>query len=261
MSNEAIAWAFKQEGLTMAEKFVLIALADYANEAHMCFPAHEKTANRVAASRSTVKRAVKSLEQKGLLRVVSWHRPNGSDTSNRYQLSVGGQYEPPGQCEPGEGFTVDRGGGQCEPGARVTSEPPITLSSYPPTEPPVEPTHQRLDIATLNAPDEDTFDQWWDMYPVKVGKATARKAYRKAALRHGDLTGKLQAYLQHRARHEGQGWLPNIPHPTTWLNQERWDDRPMPTTDSSRPTAEQRFRQTLAMGQQLMDTPAQGELE
>lgn len=99
------------------------------------------------------------------------------------------------------------------------------------------------------------------MYPVKVGKATARKAYRKAALRHGDLTGKLQAYLQHRARHEGQGWLPNIPHPTTWLNQERWDDRPMPTTDSSRPTAEQRFRQTLAMGQQLMDTPAQGELE
>ena len=113
----------------------------------------------------------------------------------------------------------------------------------------------------LDLVSEDTFDQWWSMYPVKVGKATARKAYRKAALRHGDLTGKLQAYLQHRARCEGQGWLPNIPHPTTWLNQERWDDRPIPTTDSSRPTAEQRFRQTLAMGQQLMATQTQGELE
>lgn len=108
---------------------------------------------------------------------------------------------------------------------------------------------------------DDMFDEWWSMYPVKVGKATARKAYRKAELRHDDLTGKLQAYLQHRDRHENQGWLPNIPHPTTWLNQERWDDRPLPTTDRSKPTAEQRFRQTIAMGQQLMDTPAQGELE
>ena len=113
----------------------------------------------------------------------------------------------------------------------------------------------------LVAAPDDTFEQWWSMYPVKVGKATARKAYRKAALRHDDLTGKLQAYLQHRARHEDQGWLPNIPHPTTWLNQERWDDRPVPTTDRSKPTAEQRFRQTIAMGQQLMDAPAQGELE
>lgn len=113
----------------------------------------------------------------------------------------------------------------------------------------------------LDLVSDDTFDQWWDMYPVKVGKTTARKAYRKAALHHGDLTGKLQAYLQHRARHEGQGWLPNIPHPTTWLNQERWDDRPMPTTDLSRPTAEQRFHQTLAMGQQLMAPQNQGELE
>ena len=107
---------------------------------------------------------------------------------------------------------------------------------------------------------EDTFEQWWSMYPVKVGKATARKAYRKAALRHDDLPGKLQAYLQHRATYEGQGWLPNIPHPTTWLNQERWDDRPMPTTDRSKPTAEQRAADILRMGQQMQDHYEQQEI-
>lgn len=139
MSNEAITWAFKQEGLTMTEKFVLIALADYANENHMCFPAHEKTAKRVAASKSTVQRAVKGLENKGLLRVVSWHRPNGSTTSNRYQLRVGGQFDHGGvvNLTTGGSQSDTRAGYPDDYGAMVTGDHPLTPSSYPPGEPPL----------------------------------------------------------------------------------------------------------------------------
>lgn len=125
MSNEAITWAFKQDGLTMTEKFVLIALADYADDNHTCFPSHKKTAQRVAASKSTVQRALNGLEAKGKIRVIPGQRANGSATSNRYQLCLGGQIEQGGVV------TVTRGHGHSDQGAMVTGDHPLTPSSNP----------------------------------------------------------------------------------------------------------------------------------
>ena len=116
MSNEAIAWAFKQD-LPMAEKFVLVALADYADDRNMCFPSHKKTAQRVGASVDTVKRSVRSLRDQGYLSVYAWKRDNGSSTSNRYHLKVGGQTAPPVQEQPQDGYSD-------APPARGTSAPP-----------------------------------------------------------------------------------------------------------------------------------------
>lgn len=125
MSNEAITWAFKQDGLTMTEKFVLIALADYADDDHTCFPSHKKTAQRVAASKSTVQRALSGLEAKGKVRVVPGRRSNGSTTSNRYQLCVGGQFDH------GGGQSDTRAGYPDDQGAIVTRDHPLTPSSNP----------------------------------------------------------------------------------------------------------------------------------
>lgn len=219
MSNEAITWAFNQDGLTMTEKFVLIALADYANEDHMCFPAHEKTAKRVAASKSTVQRAVKGLEDKGLLRVVSWHRPNGSTTSNRYQLRVGGHYDHGGSHpDTRAGYVNDQG-------AMVTSDHPITPSSYPPDEPPGKNTKAPAEA-------DAAFEAFWDSYPAtrkggKDGPKGARSKYKTLARELTDqgLMDRLQHYKRTRARLERSGeFVPAVPHVTTWLNQHRWDD-------------------------------------
>lgn len=240
MSNEAITWAFNQDGLTMTEKFVLIALADYANEVHMCFPAHEKTAKRVAASRSTVKRAVRSLEQKGLLRVVSWHRPNGSDTSNRYQLRVGGQYEPPGQCEPGEGFTVDRGGGHSEPGARVTSEPPITPSSYPPVEPPGKNSSSPGGDGGRYSAD---FLDWWEHYPRKQDKGAAYRVFLK--IRDTPLDVLIEGADRYAADPNREPRFTK--HAATWLRARAWEDEtPLPARNT-KPTSRDRLAQIQAL--------------
>lgn len=88
MSNEALTWAFRQE-LPMTEKFVLVSLADYADDEHSCYPSYAKTAKRVGCSRRTVMRAVEVLQQGGFLRVVPRGRANGSMSSNRFVLSVG----------------------------------------------------------------------------------------------------------------------------------------------------------------------------
>lgn len=219
MSNEAITWAFNQDGLTMTEKFVLIALADYANEDHMCFPAHEKTAKRVAASKSTVQRAVKGLEDKGLLRVVSWHRPNGSTTSNRYQLRVGGHYDHGGSHpDTRAGYVNDQG-------AMVTSDHPITPSSYPPDEPPGKNTKAPADA-------DAAFEAFWKHYPRKEAKGDARKAF-KAALRKTDLATLVAATKRYATEVRGtERKFQKLPG--GWLRDERWLDygpQPAEVTD------------------------------
>lgn len=55
MSNEALKWAFRQE-LPMTEKFVLVSLADYADDEHSCYPSYAEMAKRVGRmTRTTCK--------------------------------------------------------------------------------------------------------------------------------------------------------------------------------------------------------------
>lgn len=72
----------------------------------------------------------------------------------------------------------------------------------------------------------DEFEQFWQAYPRKTGKGVARKAFAKA-LRVTTLDTILTA-LEWQRRQEQ--WIKQggqfIPHPSTWLNQERWDDEP-----------------------------------
>jgi hypothetical protein len=77
--------------------------------------------------------------------------------------------------------------------------------------------------------DDGLFDQWWNVYPRKIGKGQARIAFRKA-LRKTDF----QTLLSEAARYaeerfgQDQGFTA---HPATWLNGERWLDE----KDAARP--------------------------
>lgn len=71
----------------------------------------------------------------------------------------------------------------------------------------------------------DGFDQFWETYPRKIGKEAARKAWKK--LRPSPqmqsmivIAVKTQCACDQWTRDGGQF----IPHPTTWLNQGRWQD-------------------------------------
>lgn len=72
--------------------------------------------------------------------------------------------------------------------------------------------------------DVSAFDQFWTAYPRKAGKGAARHAWKT-----GKLTEKLDAILaavekqkaSEQWRKEGGQF---IPHPATWLRQERWED-------------------------------------
>jgi hypothetical protein len=72
---------------------------------------------------------------------------------------------------------------------------------------------------------EEAFEGFWHLYPRKVGKAAARKVWLRKIKSHAQAMAAINAL---RAQILAYDWSPErpqfIPHPTTWLNQERWDD-------------------------------------
>lgn len=88
MSNKALHWAWELQ-LGSTEKFVLIALADMADEEHSCFPGQATLAAMVGASESTVRRALKKLEDEGVLTREERRNKQGYKTSDRYFLQLG----------------------------------------------------------------------------------------------------------------------------------------------------------------------------
>ena len=84
----------------------------------------------------------------------------------------------------------------------------------------------------------DDFERFWESYPKKKGKGAARKAFENA-IKKG-VTGDVLIDAVNRQRCGSQWTKDNgqyIPHPATWLNQERWEDEPdfTPTDNSVQP--------------------------
>lgn len=67
------------------------------------------------------------------------------------------------------------------------------------------------------------FNEFWALYPRRIAKAAARKSWAR-------LTPEQQLAAARAVQNHAQYWLTKetelefIPHPATWLNQERWED-------------------------------------
>lgn len=73
----------------------------------------------------------------------------------------------------------------------------------------------------------DLFEKFWNEYPRKVAKKKALASYEKIEnleVTHEKIMAALNAYKQSEQWQEKHGQF--IPHPATWLNQERWNDEP-----------------------------------
>jgi hypothetical protein len=71
----------------------------------------------------------------------------------------------------------------------------------------------------------DRFDEFWNTYPLKVGKKKAQQAWAKALGEASaeEIISGAQRYLEDPNR------SPSFTaHPTTWLNAARWGDDPLP---------------------------------
>ncbi len=71
--------------------------------------------------------------------------------------------------------------------------------------------------------EELDFKIFWNAYPKKEGKKEAEKAYKKAR-KHVKAEILLEALEDHKKKKFSKTTYEYIPHASTWLNQERWND-------------------------------------
>ena len=84
-------------------------------------------------------------------------------------------------------------------------------------------TQTQYNIIEYNIRVNEGFDEFWKAYPRKVNKREAREKWNKAKL--PDLPIVLKAIEDQKKTDQWQrdnGKF--IPHPSTWINKERWED-------------------------------------
>ena len=90
-----------------------------------------------------------------------------------------------------------------------------------------EPKERR---AKNNSPSHTLFARFWEVYPRKVGKVVAEKAFLKCVdgLPEEDAAELVDRMIDAvRSQSRSAQWQDDerfIPHPSTWLNQHRWED-------------------------------------
>lgn len=215
MSVQAITQALAIQGVSPSEKLLLMVLANYADADFSCWPSVKRLCADTGMGERTVQRSLKSLESAGLVKRDERRRPDGSRTSDRLTLVFDGGANltpPPANLSPTP-RQIDTTPPQiCHP-------PPANLapltSFEPSAEPSAEPSERKRALAA-------EFDVFWAAYPSKVDKAKAEKCFPKARKR-ASLERMLEAIEY--ARQRSPMWRDNkFCNPTTWLNNERWND-------------------------------------
>ena len=209
MSHYMTALAMKQQGLKPATKIVLYWLADHHNgETGKCFPSINRLAELSEMSRRSVEGHLETLETLGLIKRVNQFRETGGKSANSYILELTGTYENISDAQNLRMVCEKTAHGDTQ-NLRMNNLGINNLGKEPNT----------------SSKDDEVnyyFDQLWSLYPRKVGKGQARKAFKAASKKADfyDLLPKLMDYVQTLEGKDKQ----YIPHLATWLNGERWED-------------------------------------
>lgn len=92
---------------------------------------------------------------------------------------------------------------------------------------------------------QDWFEQFWKTYPRRVGKKAAFMALEKVRRNEEVEFSALMTSVKAFARHVYGKDLQYVPHPTTWINQGRWDDE-LSAPAEQQWSAADRWAQTVA---------------
>ena len=204
MSFEAMAWAVKWN-LPVKQKIVLLMLANRVSpDTGRCFPSVKGLSDDCGMSETSVKEAIRSLKDAGLV-IAHERRIEGVSLSNEYELDMG-KFPPPRRHTPPK------------------------LSDETINEPDMCAGGESDLFSADEAPQQDrtaeAFERFWKVYPKKAAKPAAMKAWQKqikaghdpemiidAAARYAQVDAVVRGFVKH-----AQGWL----------NDQRWNDDDLP---------------------------------
>lgn len=246
----------KTPGLTDGERLLLIVIHTLSSEKGYCWAKVQTLAQLTGTNPRQVQRRKSVLEKASLIRV---ERKAGqvdrifpvplvteSDTHDR-------------MCHPCQNvspLTESDGGGVSE----CVTPPPTKSVTQPMTEcvTYTTKTNIKTNIKTngdqasnqehqkRHQQQEEQFTRFWAAYPKKVGKQAARKAWDKLKPDEALIAQMLKALEWQRGT---QSWQKDngqyIPHPSTWLNNRRWEDEPPSQPQTGGNLTEERVRKEV----------------
>jgi len=204
---------------------VYVVLAECAHhDSGECWPSMATIADRIGKSEKAARRAVQALAESGWVTIRGAATEAGKQTSNRYFI-----YRTP----PRNGTPTPPKNGRVIPPKNGRGSLPKMGDEPDPIEPdPYEPEKTRAPAVLSNPVG---FDAFWKHAPRKIGKGAARKAW-KTATKRADPNVILDAWTRYADTIQPGDDMRFVPHPATWLNQDRWEDEPdpRPLTSSER---------------------------
>jgi hypothetical protein len=181
MSIEAVSLVLNQSKATGRAKLVLLGIANHLGD-QGAWPSISTLARYANASERSVKRDIQELIELGELKVEVQNAPTRTQyKTNLYWLTIGS--------------------GVTDSASEVTAGGVLTLNR------------------TITKPLKETtekFDEFWNLYPKKIAKADAIKAWNKAT------KTKTADELLKLTKAYAEGKLPEdkyIPYPASWLNK------------------------------------------
>jgi hypothetical protein len=201
MSIEAVSLVLNESKATGRAKLVLLGIANHLGD-HGAWPSISTLARYANASERSVKRDIQELVELGELKVELQNAPTRTQyKTNLYWITISS-----GVTDKASGVTTQVSRGDSSGKSGVT---PVGTQNI---------------ILTIKEPSKKTsnnrFDEFWNLYPKKVAKADALKAWIKATKKKPaeDLLKLTKAYAE--------GKLPEptyIPYPASWLNKELYE--------------------------------------
>ena len=83
MSIKIMSRVWEQHGITPTQKFVLLALADWANDEGLCWPSINRLAVKSCLTARCIQKTIRNLEEAGLIR-----REEVTGKGNKYWISI-----------------------------------------------------------------------------------------------------------------------------------------------------------------------------
>ena len=212
MSIEAVSLVLNNSRATGRAKLVLLGIANHLGD-HGAWPSISTLARYANASERSVKRDIQELVELGELKVELQNAPTKTQyKTNLYWITISS-----GVTDSASGVTdwVSRGDSSGKSGVTPVGTQNIILTIKEPS---------------LKS-DLDSFDTFWNLYPKKVAKADALKAWKQVLKKKtaDEMIGITKAYSESR--------LPDmtyIPYPASWLNKGLYEavenDKPAPAS-------------------------------
>lgn len=217
-ANEPQYWAVipspvrYDENLTPSEKLLYGEISSLTNKTGYCFAANAYFAELYGLTERTIRRMLADLQEYGYIRIEDG---NGGRLRRRIYAGV----NPLSPAAPNPDKNVREPGHFC-PGNPDKNVRRNNKYINQENNPPKAPQGAGADIW-----DKEAWDRFWAIYPRKVDKAKAIRAWNKLKADR-KLMQIMSAAL--KAQRASEEWRRDngraIPYPSTWLNNRRWED-------------------------------------